>query len=243
MGCCYSKNCIQYTDYQLQPITNIIDDIITIFKYYGNKVYLDTENNCYYYDNTTNTITNKHISILNIAIYNSLQVLKYIDKELPDLFYYKKKCIVATVFLCNIGIILQHNENLRKYKMIKTHREHTKQTAHTSCDVINDFLKMYKLTTNDNYLLISKLYVDYIKLPSHIGNMIYYQNIINIRAQMIGEIDENDSKLCANSTYIDAQIANKFLNTVSGEYINYTNDEILISLEKIRKIICETILI
>jgi hypothetical protein len=38
------------------------------------------------------------------------------------------------------------------------YREHTKQTAHTSCDVINDFLKMYKLTTNDNYLLISKLY-------------------------------------------------------------------------------------
>lgn len=202
-------------------IDEIVHEIICIYKTYGSFVKICD--------------TNK-TSVLNASIYNSMQALKYIEKNLPDIFYYKKKCIVATVFLCYLGMLL------KRYKLINT-----------------SFYNYYNLDKKSNSMLdafyISKLYISYLGLPNYIVNMIEFQKLLykddsdakkekNKDGANSGVNDELVGMNCANTQYDDAKIVCKFLNSYKeNDIVEYGIDEKEKLLNEIKQIICGTILI
>jgi len=199
---------------KLKNIDEIVNEIICMYKSYGSYV---------------QTCDTHKTSVLNASIYNSMQALKYIEANMPDIFYYKKKCIVASVFLCYLGMIL------KKYKYIN-----------------KSFYNHYKLDKGQNSILdifnISKLYISYLGLPNYIVNMIQFQNLLYKdefhNGENISIKDELVGMNIANTQYEDAKIVTIFLNSYKDhDIIEYNIDEKQKLLKEIKQIISGTILI
>ncbi len=196
-------------------VFSIVNEIIELYRRYDNSIGSTNNNNHNNHNNNDIYIVK---SQLYISIARVIYGLKYIDANLQDIYHYKKRCLIAALFLANIGIVLQ-------------------------TQVFDDkvFCKHFNVKKMDIYEL-GKVYLEYMGMPYYVANMVGLQ----INFNRVNPSDTSDTPRDAFniSHYIDAELVNKIINECAiANNIIFTNDEKKTHLSRINTYLCETILI
>lgn len=199
MGCCICKNKFD-NNHQFELVEVTINNLVNIYLAYGNSVNITLGNGSTY-------------GLLDLTLSNTLKIQEYLNKHHPDMFYYKKKCVITAVFLSYIGWLI------REYPKID--KPFLKQFA---------IIKPNKNTKPNDLFALGAQYIEWVTLPLCISKLIKYQGFNDIKGiESFGDIAEVINSMVNFDRITDVIVLNE--------------KERIKECEKIKQIICETILI